>query len=164
MLQWSAPSRTKIKRYHELSDEIDQVLEKINTKHANENWKPIIYIKRYFTPEEILPYYELSDICIVSSLHDGMNLVAKEYVAAKVNMDGVLILSKFTGASKEFTEAVQINPYSIEEFADALQYACAMPKEEKHKRMENMRKIITENNVYKWAADIIANLTALKKP
>ena len=92
-----------------------------------------------------------------------MNLVAKEYVAWKTGLDGMLILSSFTGAARELTDAVRINPYSIEEFADAIKYAIEMPSEEKHRRMEAMRSIIKENNVYRWAANIITELTGLKK-
>lgn len=162
-LQLAVPSRARIKRYSELLDEIDQLVEKKNNKYSNGTWQPIVYLKRYFTPEEIRPYYRAGDICIVSSLHDGMNLVAKEYVAAKSDLSGVLILSKFTGAARELTDATQINPYSIEEFADSIKLACEMPPEEKKKRMENMRKQIAENNVYRWAARIITNLTSLQK-
>ena len=162
-LQLAAPSRTKIKRYHDLSDEIERLIEKKNSKYANGAWRPIIYLKEYFTPEEIRPYYRLGDICIVSSLHDGMNLVTKEYVAAKNDLAGVLLLSKFTGAARELTEALQINPYAIEEFADSLKVACAMPPEEQKRRMESMRKVVADNNIYKWAASIITNLTELQK-
>src|SRR3989338_9614031 len=103
-LQLAAPSRTKIKRYHDLSDEIERLIEKKNSKYTNGAWRPIIYLKEYFTPEEIKPYYRLGDICVVSSLHDGMNLVAKKYMAAKNDLAGVLLLSKFTGAARELTE------------------------------------------------------------
>ncbi|PIU42443.1 MAG: trehalose-6-phosphate synthase [Candidatus Omnitrophica bacterium CG07_land_8_20_14_0_80_42_15] len=162
-IQLAAPSRIHIKRYHELIGEIDELVEKVNWKYSDGNWKPIIYLKRHFSPEEIRPYYMLGDFCIVSSLHDGMNLVAKEYVASKNNSNGALILSCFTGASRELTDAIQINPYSIEEFADAIKFAIEMPLEEKRKRMENMRKVVAENNVYLWAANIISELTGLKK-
>ncbi|MFH1778682.1 MAG: trehalose-6-phosphate synthase [Candidatus Omnitrophota bacterium] len=162
-IQLAAPSRTHIQRYHELIGEIDEVVEKKNWKYSQMNWKPIIYLKRHFSPEEIRPYYALADICIVSSLHDGMNLVAKEYVASKTELNGTLILSRFTGAARELTDAIQINPYSIEEFADAIRFAVELPSEDKRKRMENMRKVISENNVYKWAGNIITELTALKK-
>jgi trehalose 6-phosphate synthase len=162
-VQLAAPSRTHIKRYHELIGEIDELVEKKNWKYSDGVWKPIIYLKRHFSPEEIRPYYALADLCIVSSLHDGMNLVAKEYVASKNDLSGTLILSRFTGAARELTDAVQINPYSIEEFADAIKFAIQMPQEEKRKRMENMRQIINENNVYRWAGNIITELTALKK-
>ena len=105
----------------------------------------------------------MADVCVVSSLHDGMNLVAKEYVAAKTDLSGSLILSQFTGASRELSSAVLINPYSIEEFADAIKFAIEMPKQERQKRMQNMYNIIAKNNVYRWAADIVTELTSLKK-
>ena len=162
-IQLGAPSRTHIKRYHDLIGEIDELIEKKNWKYADGNWKPIIYLKRHFAPEDIKPFYALADFCIVSSLHDGMNLVAKEYVASKIDLKGALILSCFTGASRELIDAIQINPYSIEEFADAIKLAIEMPVKEKIRRMENMRNIVKENNVYRWAGDIITELTALKK-
>lgn len=162
-IQLAAPSRTHIKRYHDLIAEIDELADKINWKYLDGEWKPIIYLKRHFSADEIAPYYQLGDFCIVSSLHDGMNLVAKEYIAAKKDLSGALILSQFTGAARELTDAILINPYSIEEFADSIALAIEMPQEEKKRRMENMRKVITENNVYRWAANIISELTALKK-
>ncbi|MDD3345063.1 MAG: trehalose-6-phosphate synthase [Candidatus Omnitrophica bacterium] len=163
-IQLAAPSRTHIKRYHDLIGEIDELVEKINWKHVDGNWKPVVYLRKHFSQNDIYPYYRLADICIVSSLHDGMNLVAKEYVVEKSNLSGSLVLSQFTGASREFSEdAVLVNPYSIEEFSDAIKMAIEMPIEEKKKRMENMRRIIAENNVYRWAGNIITELTALKK-
>lgn len=162
-IQLAAPSRTHIKRYHDLIAEIDELVEKVNWKYADGDWRPIVYLKKYFSADEISPFYSLADICIVSSLHDGMNLVSKEYVAAKSDLKGVLILSRFTGAARELTDAVQINPYSTEEFADAIKFAAEMSQEERKNRMENMRKIIKEKNIYKWAGDIITELTALKK-
>jgi len=92
-----------------------------------------------------------------------MNLVAKEYVASNVQEQGVLILSRFTGAAREFTDAVLINPYSIEEFSDAIKFAVELPEDDKRKRMKNMRKIVAENNIYRWAGNIITELTALRK-
>ena len=162
-IQLAAPSRTHIKRYHDLIGEIDELVEKINWKHIDGNWKPIIYLKKHFSQDDIQPYYKLGDICIVSSLHDGMNLVAKEYIAEKNDLSGCLILSQFTGAARELTDAILINPYSIEEFADSIKLAIQMPKEEKQRRMENMRKVIAENNIYRWAANIITELVAFKK-
>ncbi len=162
-VQLAAPSRVHIKRYHELMAEIDELIEKKNWKHSDSNWKPIIYLKKHFSLDEIEPFYKMADLCIVSSLHDGMNLVAKEYVAAKSDLSGALILSQFTGAARELTDAIQVNPYSIEEFADSIKLALQMPSGEKAKRMEKMRKVISENNVYRWAGDIITELTALKK-
>ena len=160
-IQLVAPSRTHIKRYHDLIAEIDELIEKKNWKYSNGAWKPIIYLKKQFSPEEIAPFYALADVCIVSSLHDGMNLVAKEFIASREDLGGSLILSSFTGASKELTDAIQINPYAIEEFADSIKLAVEMPQAEKRRRMENMRRVVSENNVYKWAASIITDLTAL---
>ncbi|MDD5115465.1 MAG: trehalose-6-phosphate synthase [Candidatus Omnitrophica bacterium] len=162
-IQLAAPSRTHIKRYHDLIGELDELVEKINWKHIDGNWKPIIYLKKHFSQDDIQPYYKLGDICIVSSLHDGMNLVAKEYIAEKDDLSGCLILSQFTGASRELTDAILINPYSIEEFADSIKLAIEMPNEEKRRRIENMRNVIAENNIYRWAANIITELVALKK-
>jgi trehalose 6-phosphate synthase len=163
-VQLAAPSRTHIKRYHDLISEIDELVEKINWKYMEGTWKPILYLKRYFSADEIEPFYHLADVCIVSSLHDGMNLVAKEYVATKRDTQGVLLLSQFTGAARELVDAVPINPYSIEEFADSIRFAIEMPPDEKQKRMQTMREIVRENNVYRWAASIITDLVALKKP
>lgn len=160
-IQIAAPSRTHIKRYHDLMGEIDELIERKNWKYADGDWSPIIYFKRQFTHEEISPYYQLADLCIVSSLHDGMNLVAKEFIAAKEDLSGILLLSRFTGAARELTDAVQINPYAIEEFAESIKEAIEMPAEEKRRRMARMREIISKNNVYFWAANIITDLTAV---
>src|SRR3990167_304665 len=162
-IQLAAPSRTHIKRYHDLMGGIDELVEKKNWKYLDGSWKPIIYLKRHFSQDEIEPFYMLADLCIVSSLHDGMNLVAKEYVAAKKDLTGSLILSQFTGEARELTDAIQINPYSIEEFSDNIKLAIQMSKEEKQRRMKNMRKVIAENNIYRWAGNIISELVALKK-
>lgn len=162
-IQLAAPSRTHIKKYHDLVGEIEEVIERVNWKHSENGWKPIIYMKKQFSADEIKPFYALSDICIVSSLHDGMNLVAKEYVAANRDSTGMLILSSFTGAARELTDAVLVNPYSTEIFADAIRYAIEMPQEEKNRRMENMRRIVSENNVFKWAGSIVSDLAGIKK-
>ena len=100
----------------------------------------------------------MADFCIVSSLHDGMNLVAKEFVASRFDENGVLILSTFTGAARELTDALLVNPYATDHFAEAIKTALEMPEAERQKRMRKMRAIVQENNVYKWAADIISDL------
>ena len=161
-IQIAAPSRTHIKRYHDLVAEIDELVERKNWKYSEGDWKPVIYLKRQFTHEEISPYYQLADLCIVSSLHDGMNLVAKEFIAAKQDLSGILLLSRFTGAFRELTDAIPINPYAIEEFADSIKGAIEMPAEEKRRRMTRMREIVGRNNVYFWAASIITELTAVQ--
>ena len=162
-IQLAAPSRTHIKKYHDLMAEIEETVERINWKRADGSWKPIIYKEQHFSIEEIKPYYLMADICIVSSLHDGMNLVAKEYISCRTELPSTLILSQFTGAARELKEAVFVNPYATDEFADSIKYALELPDEEKLQRAENMRKTISENNVYAWAANIINDLTAIKK-
>ncbi len=162
-IQIGAPSRTHIKRYHDLIAEIDELVEKKNWKYSSGGWTPILYLKRHFSPEEIIPFYKLADMCIVSSLHDGMNLVAKEYIGSKEDDSGCLLLSQFTGAARELTDAVIINPYAIEDFADRIKEAIELPAEEKRSRMRAMRGIVSENNVYKWAAGIVTELCGLKK-
>lgn len=162
-IQIGAPSRTHIKSYHDLISDIDASVDKINWKYGDLDWKPVIYTKRHLSITEIIPYYKLADICIVSSLHDGMNLVAKEYIAAKEDLKGVLLLSSFTGASRELTDAIAINPYAASEFAGAIKMAVDMTEEEKIRRMGNMRELIAENNVYKWAAGIISEIASIKK-
>ena len=162
-LQLASPSRTHIKRYHDLIAEIEEKVDKINWKHSDNGWKPIVYLKKQFSSDEVKPFYALADLCIVSSLHDGMNLVAKEYVASKSDLKGSLILSCFTGAARELVDAVQVNPYSTENFADAIRLAIEMPEDEKSRRMKNMRQIVNDNNVYKWAASILSEMTSLKK-
>lgn len=160
-IQIGAPSRVHIKRYHDLGGEIDELVEKLNWKHSDGTWKPVLYLKRHFTPDEIRPFYKRSDICIVSSLHDGMNLVAKEYVTARTGDDGVLLLSIFTGASRELGESVSINPYATEEFADRIFQAVEMPEEEKRRRMRSLRATVSEYNIYRWAGQIVSEWTAL---
>jgi len=161
-IQIAAPSRTHIKRYHDFVGEVDELVERKNWKYSRENWRPIIYFNRQFSPDEIRPYYRLADICMVSSLHDGMNLVAKEFVASKTDASGILVLSRFTGASRELVDAIQVNPYAIEEFADSIHLAIEMPAEEKRRRMVKMRETISRKNVFAWAANIITELAAMK--
>ncbi|MDD5634741.1 MAG: trehalose-6-phosphate synthase, partial [Candidatus Omnitrophica bacterium] len=119
-IQLAAPSRVHIKRYHDLMGEIDELIETKNWKHLDGSWKPILYLEKHFSSDEIAPFYRLADFCIVSSLHDGMNLVAKEYVTAKKDLPGNLILSQFTASARELTDAIPINPYSIEDFAESI--------------------------------------------
>lgn len=163
LVQIAAPSRTHIKSYHDLSAEIDELVQETNWKYSDDGWSPIVYRRRHFTPEEIRPYYALADLCVVSSLHDGMNLVAKEFVAAAGDRPAMLVLSRFTGAARELTDAVLVNPYSIEEFADAIRQAVEMPAEERRRRMAAMREVVSDNNVYRWAANIVTELTAIRK-
>jgi trehalose 6-phosphate synthase len=161
LFQLGEPSRIHIKRYKELNAEVDDLVEEINWKYQSRGWKPIVYVKRHCTPTTLLAFNMLARFCIVSSLHDGMNLVAKEFVSSRIDNDGVLILSKFTGAARELDEAVLINPYATDEFAEAIKKAVDMQSGERSRRMKKLRQTVNENNIYKWAGDIISELANL---
>lgn len=161
-VELAAPSRTHIKRYRDLVAEVDELVERINWKFQKKWWRPIVYLKANHSHEEVYRYYRAADICMVTSLHDGMNLVAKEYVASRADGEGVLILSQFTGASRELRDALLVNPYDIEETADAIYSAVVMEREERQKRMKRMRATVRENNVYRWAGDLITTLVRLR--
>jgi alpha,alpha-trehalose-phosphate synthase [UDP-forming] len=157
-VQIGAPSRTHIKRYHDLQAEIEAEAERINWRFQAGQWKPIVLLNRHHSHKEITPYYRAADLCLVTSLHDGMNLVAKEYIASRQDERGVLILSRFTGAARELLDALQVNPYDIEQTAEAIRAAIEMNPEEKQIRMQRMRKLVREHNVYRWAASLIGEL------
>jgi trehalose-6-phosphate synthase len=157
------PSRTLIKRYEELDRDIEALIENVNFKYATATWQPIHVIKEALPPPHIYTFYKNAHIAFVSSLADGMNLVAKEYVAAAPD-DGVLILSDQTGAADELTDAVQVNPYDIEQMADAIKIALEMPKDERKTRMQKLREIVAKQNVYRWAGKYMTDLVDLKQP
>lgn len=157
-VELGAPSRTLIASYQEHLKEVERLVEKINQRFQKGNYRPILFLEEHHDPKRIFDFYRIADFCFVSSLHDGMNLVAKEFVSAREDEDGVLILSRFTGASHEFTSALLINPYDIEGTAEAIHQALAMLSEEKKERMRKMRQIVREYNIYRWAADLIAGL------
>ncbi len=157
-IQAGVMSRTNIGAYQALSDQIDALLEEINGRFGRYNWQPIIYLPNDLPNVTLMALRRLARFCVVSSLHDGMNLVAKEYVASRFDEDGVLILSPFTGAAHELTDALIVNPYATEHFADAIHEAVVMPPEVRRSRMVNMRAIVRENNIYKWAARLLVEL------
>ncbi len=160
-IQMGSPSRVHIKQYRELIKEVDEAVERINWKFQNKDYKPIIFLKGYHEHSEINPFYKIADFCIVNSLHDGMNLVAKEFIASRDDESGVLILSQFTGASRELKDAIIINPYDIENMADAIYLALSMPEKERKTRMSRMRRSVEERNIYRWTRDLIASLTRI---
>jgi trehalose 6-phosphate synthase len=163
-VELGAPSRTHIKRYRDLLAEIEEMVERINWRYQTKKWKPILFLKAHHSHEAIAPFYRASDICMVTSLHDWMNLVAKEYVAGRDDDDGVLILSQFTGASRELKDAVIVNPYDIEEMADAIRFSLTMEPAERSGRMKRMRAAVKEHNIYRWAGSLIAELARLRLP
>jgi trehalose-6-phosphate synthase len=161
-VQIGAPSRTHIKRYHDLQAELVAEADRINWRFQADQWKPILLLNRQHSHKEVAAYYRAADLCLVTSLHDGMNLVAKEFVATRRDERGVLILSCFTGAARELRDALQVNPYDIDQTADAIRAALEMPSEEKEIRMHRMRKTVREHNVYRWAGNLIAELCEVR--
>jgi len=161
-VQIGAPSRTHIKRYHDLLADVDAEAERINSRFQGGKWRPIVFLKKHHSHGEISRYYRAADLCLVTSLHDGMNLVAKEFVAQRHDEQGVLLLSQFTGAAREFVDAVLVNPYDIERTADAIRYALEMAPDERRTRMQHMRKLVKEQNIYRWAGNLIADLCSVR--
>ncbi len=161
-VQIGAPSRTHIKRYHDLFAEVEAEAERINWRFQGGKWKPIVLLTRQHSHQEIEPYYRAADLCLVTSLHDGMNLVAKEFLASRRDERGVLILSQFTGAARELRDALLVNPYDIDQTAEAIRAALEMEPEEKQLRVQRMRKVIKEHNIYRWAGNLITELCEVR--
>lgn len=161
-IQLGPLSRIHIQRYKDYNDEIYHLMVEINEKYRFKDWQPIILHKSHLSQQEIINYYRLADVCIVSSLHDGMNLVAKEFVASRWDNDGVLILSKFTGSARELEMALLISPFATDRFADTIKEALEMPPEERTERMEKMRETVRVNNIYRWAAKVISEIFKLE--
>ena len=157
-LQMGHLSRIHIQRYKDLNDEINARIEEINWKHSTEGWSPIRLARRHLSLKEALALYRVADVCLVSSLHDGMNLVAKEFVSSRTDEQGVLVLSTFTGAARELVDAVLINPYDREQTSDALHEALTMPPAERQRRMARLRGTVQVNNIFRWAGKIISEL------
>lgn len=160
-LQIASPSRESVPKYKQFSAEVAKEAERINRKFKTKTWQPIVLLEKHHSHEELGPLFKISDVCMVTSLHDGMNLVAKEYVAARDNESGVLILSKFTGAVRDLKGAIVVNPYSAEETSEAINIALNMPLHEQRKRMKKMRESIKSYNIYRWSAEFIRAVTNL---
>jgi trehalose 6-phosphate synthase len=160
-VQIGAPSRTLLKSYSDMVSAVENEANRINWRFKSKNWKAILLLKRHHSHTEIAPYYSAADFCMVTSLHDGMNLVAKEFVASRNGNDGSLILSRFAGASQELQGAIIINPYDIEESADAIKTALEMTKEEQNQRMKQMRQKIISYNIFSWASDLLRTMASI---
>jgi trehalose 6-phosphate synthase len=161
-VELAAPSRTAIPRYSEFVAEVEREAERINTRLRTKNWQPILLLIKHHSHKEIMPFYKLADLCLVTSLHDGMNLVAKEFIMSRDDGQGVLILSQFTGAARELTDALIVNPYDIVQTAEAIKMAVEMPADEQNERMKAMRDDLKERNIFKWASDIVGELARLR--
>ncbi|HEY5489738.1 MAG TPA: trehalose-6-phosphate synthase [Gemmatimonadaceae bacterium] len=162
-VQLAAPSRTKIDRYQELNDRVEALAAQVNAKWSTEHYHPIILLKSHHQPTTVYRFLRAADLCYVSSLHDGMNLVAKEFVAARDDNRGVLVLSQFTGAARDLTEALIVNPYDLGQASNALAAALRMPVEEQEMRMQSMRRLVAEFNVYRWAGRMLIDAAALRR-
>jgi trehalose 6-phosphate synthase len=161
-MQVGVLSRIHIAKYKSLNDEIDSLVERINWKHSTDDWSPVIFVRGNMPSSKLLMLYRMAKVCIVSALHDGMNLVAKEYVSAHCDEDGILILSQFAGSARELAEAILINPYDSEQFSDSIYQALTMPEEERRKRMIKMRQIVHENNIFRWAGKFLSGLLKIE--
>jgi trehalose 6-phosphate synthase len=160
--QLAAPSRTKIDRYRQLNETLEQLAARINERFGTADYQPIILYRSHHEPPEVFRFYRAADLCYVSSLHDGMNLVAKEFVAARTDLQGVLLLSEFTGAARELTEALIVNPYDLVGSSDALASALSMPPDEQQDRMRSMRSLLVQYNVYRWAGTMLVDAARLR--
>lgn len=163
LLQAAAPSRSKLQAYAEVQRESVALAERINKRFGTGLYQPIILAIRHHEPEEVFELFRAGNICIVSSLHDGMNLVAKEFVAARDDEGGVLILSSFAGASRELMEALIVNPFDAKASAEAVYRAAKMSREEQSSRMRLMRALVSENNIFYWAGRMLMDAARLRK-
>ncbi len=161
-VQIGVPSRSKLDSYAAVEAEIDAKVAEINARFPRGGRGPIRYRKSALKIRRLVALYRMATFCIVSSLHDGMNLVAKEFVAAREDLDGVLVLSELAGASQELTDAIIINPYDIDGFTSALDWALEMPQHERYRRMRALRRVVAGRNVFSWASDILEGLEALR--
>jgi trehalose-6-phosphate synthase len=162
-IQLAAPSRSSIPQYKDYAERVRALAAEINERFGDAKQPPIILRVAHHEPPEVYEYYRAADICFVSSLHDGMNLVAKEFVAARDDERGVLVLSRFTGAARELPEALIVNPYDADQCATALHLALTMPLAEQRDRMRTMRSLIREFNVYRWAGRMLTDAAGLRK-
>ncbi|MEK7539387.1 MAG: trehalose-6-phosphate synthase [Patescibacteria group bacterium] len=154
-LQIAAPSREGAQKYRDYAESLKLEADRINKKFEVADWKPIVFEKKHHSHAELTPLYREAHFCLVTSLHDGMNLVSKEFIAARNDEQGVLILSELTGAAKSLKEAILFNPYNVAEIGEAIKRALQMPPSEQHMRMKTLRGRVKDYNVYRWAAEFI---------
>lgn len=160
--QIAAPSRTRVPSYIALKTQVEETVDRINRKFERSGWRPVILIERQCSHQEVTRYYKAADICLVTSLHDGMNLVSKEFLAARSDGDGVLILSRFAGAAQELRDALTVNPYDVRQVAEAIRTGLEMSPGERRLRIERMRQQVKEHNVYRWAATVLTDVCAVR--
>jgi trehalose 6-phosphate synthase/phosphatase len=162
-VQLASPTRTRIRKYQRLADDLQEAVDRVNARFTTGTWQPIVLQMRTFSPEEVRQYYAMADSVLVTPLHDGMNLVAKEYVAACEDGDGALVLSVFAGAAKELEGALLVNPYDTQQVADAILRAIRMPLAERRARMEAMREQIASHSIYDWSEKLLADMREVRQ-
>ncbi|HET7434203.1 MAG TPA: trehalose-6-phosphate synthase [Thermoanaerobaculia bacterium] len=162
-VQLASPTRTRIRRYQELSLELQESVARVNARFGTPSWRPIVLHQRTFSPDEVRLHYAMADSVLVTPLHDGMNLVAKEYVAACDDADGVLVLSTFAGAAKELEGALLVNPYDTQQVAEAILRAVRMPVAERRARMQAMREQVSGSTIYDWSQKLLAEMCAVRR-
>ncbi|MBX3020044.1 MAG: trehalose-6-phosphate synthase [Bdellovibrionales bacterium] len=162
-VQIAAPSRSSIEQYQNFEGEVRAMAARINSRFGRSGYQPIVLKIEHHSPDQVFEYFRASDVCMVTSLHDGMNLVAKEFVASRDDERGSLILSQFTGASRELQAALIVNPYDIDQCAKALHMALSMPEEEQRERMRSMRGLLQEFNVYRWAGRMLIDASRIRQ-
>lgn len=156
-VQVAAPTRSALDEYRGFQERIQRVTERINQRFGRPGYQPVHLLAKHHEHDAVTELFRAADICVVTSLHDGMNLVCKEFVAARDDLQGVLILSRFAGAARELPEALIVNPYHVEETADALQRAATMPAAEQRERMVSLRSTVRDFNVFRWAGRMLAD-------
>jgi trehalose 6-phosphate synthase len=161
-VQVAAPSRSSIDEYQNLEARVRELAGRINERFGKPGYLPIILKIEHHDAAQVYEMYRAAELCYVSSLHDGMNLVAKEFVAARDDEQGVLILSQFTGAARELAEALIVNPYDIEQSAAAMHMALTMSPEEQRARMRSMRGLVQEFNVFRWAGRMLTDAARMR--
>ncbi len=164
MIQIVTPSRENVEAYRSKKREIDEIVGRVNGRFSTDVWMPIHYLYRAFSPSQLIVYYRAADIALVTPLRDGLNLVAKEYVASRIHQDGLLILSEFAGVKYQLPEAIMVNPYSVDDMANALEQALTMPKEEQKRRMQAMQERIKSEDIGWWAQEFLSRMTTISLP
>lgn len=162
-VQFAAPTRSALDEYQLFAEQVTRLAERINARHGDANWQPVRLIAEHQDSDAVTSHYRAADCCVVTSLHDGMNLVAKEFVAARDDLAGTLVLSEFTGAARELHTALIVNPYDVESTADALYQGLTMSRDEQADRMRSLRAVVMEDNVYRWAANMLLDAARLRR-
>ena len=163
LIQIAAPSRSSLEEYQHFDARVRSLVQRINTRFGSGGYLPIILKAEQHNSQQVNRYYRAADACLVTSLHDGMNLVAKEFIAARDDDRGVLVLSQFTGAARELHEALIVNPYHIEQSAEAFYRALTMPDIEQRERMRSMRSLVKDFNIYRWAGRMLLDAARLRQ-